>query len=761
MSDLEISSDVRSNSSSQVYYEEVLNSAAAALALDKHSHSRNSNVNNNKSNSSISSNSSSSNNNDNNKYSSTISSIINQDETFLPKNNDNFNRNNSQCNQMNPNSFATNPKSSTPKSTSTPTPTPIISMSEEDAAMLSSLPKRPIQNFPSEADRKRIIGCLAAILSMMFDHEKDGSINYTLPSSGEDGEDQDNEQGNEQGDGCNKNNSYGEGHDHSVVETPGRTQLIVQVTRGSASTSTNDNLLIFNEEQGTEDVQQDAFGNIINSNGENNNDFNGNIMQQSSRLRWNNNNNNNSNNSKNDKNCNNNGQKSRRKWRQGNQSMKRAPPNPSPSKKKISTLVEQQRYRRRRHEIYSSFLVSSAELLFLDKSHAVAFLPLLNSLLGEDQPSYSPIEIGTRDNIQEENSGTKEEEGLLRGWKEEDNELLKTPKKESVDNYSYEQSVEFETFVRSKGGYTSIKQSWDNNDLLIPFVESLTHGAGFQCLSLLLMNSLLRSQEGYDARVRHVLKKLAVVVLSHDMKESGEYEHKTGDELTKLATRKFEALENVVAIKLLKLSAAQQEQEAAASKDKDKDSTEKKGKAMQQFVRGLKVGSVGIAAGTLFAVTGGLAAPGIAAGLAASGLTATAAAASIVTTLTSTAAVTTIFGVGGGSLAAYKTHRRIKGLTEFTFNKEMRGKKSLCPNEIDGHLFSTICISGWLTDDKDFQRPWGVEPTNPPITDWSEKLMRFYTIYKKENIPRCNEILKKWKGEERQLWSVLRQKYGR
>ena len=48
---------------------------------------------------------------------------------------------------------------------------------------------------------------------------------------------------------------------------------------------------------------------------------------------------------------------------------------------------------------------------------------------------------------------------------------------------------------------------------------------------------------------------------------------------------------------------------------------------MEHIVRGLKVGSVGLAAGTLFAVTGGLAAPGIAAGLAASGLTATAAAA--------------------------------------------------------------------------------------------------------------------------------------
>lgn len=185
---------------------------------------------------------------------------------------------------------------------------------------------------------------------------------------------------------------------------------------------------------------------------------------------------------------------------------------------------------------------------------------------------------------------------------------------------------------------------------------------------------------------------------------------------------------------------------------------------MEHIVRGLKVGSVGLAAGTLFAVTGGLAAPGIAAGLAASGLTATAAAASIVTTLTSTAAVTTIFGVGGGSLTAYKTHRRIQGLTEFTFNKEVRRKSSSrnVRNEvIDGDLFSTICISGWLIDEKDFQRPWGVEPTIPPITDWVEKLERFYAIYNPDNVDRSYDILKKWKGEERQLWMLLRRKYRR
>ena len=66
-----------------------------------------------------------------------------------------------------------------------------------------------------------------------------------------------------------------------------------------------------------------------------------------------------------------------------------------------------------------------------------------------------------------------------------------------------------------------------------------------------------------------------------------------------------------------------------------------------------------------------------------------------------------------------------------------------------------------MTDEKDFQRPWGVEPTHPPITDWAEKLMRFYAIYNPDNVDRSYDILKKWKGEERQLWMLLRKKYGR
>ncbi len=50
-------------------------------------------------------------------------------------------------------------------------------------------------------------------------------------------------------------------------------------------------------------------------------------------------------------------------------------------------------------------------------------------------------------------------------------------------------------------------------------------------------------------------------------------------------------------------------------------------------------------------------------------------------------------------LLGYKMHRRTKGLTEFDFQKEGSIKKS------EAELFSTVCISGWLRDSRDFQRP--------------------------------------------------------
>mmetsp|Transcript_12967 Transcript_12967/g.28165 ORF Transcript_12967/g.28165 Transcript_12967/m.28165 type:complete len:593 (+) Transcript_12967:828-2606(+) len=126
------------------------------------------------------------------------------------------------------------------------------------------------------------------------------------------------------------------------------------------------------------------------------------------------------------------------------------------------------------------------------------------------------------------------------------------------------------------------------------------------------------------------------------------------------------------------------------------------------------------------------------------------------TVLSSAAAMTTIFGVGGAGLAGYKMHRRTKGLTEFDFHKETSGGQ-----DTEAELFSTVCLSGWLRDARDFQRPWGVSPSQPRIADKQELLERFYFIHNPCNVFRVGEILKHWKGRYFQLWRSLREKYGR
>lgn len=317
----------------------------------------------------------------------------------------------------------------------------------------------------------------------------------------------------------------------------------------------------------------------------------------------------------------------------------------------------------------------------------------------------------------------------------------------------------------------SLEADWTNISMLSPFLSDLTPGAGFQCVSLLLLQHLLRSKSGYDARVRQVYKRLAVIVLMWEEKArydvllgeevsdagssgfgfaedtgsdaasegveirtdaSGEvlgihHSPSTGEmstsfagagtgarkrslrptdsELAAKATRKFEALERTTASKLITLSNQQssrrQKQKqhtetdvspaaaahkagagkasvAAATSQQHRpqqpqqqpqpqphghppaaDSRRQRGEqpvrskhsrsqqessqrqqrphaasappkstdvtvanrtepriTRGQVMRGLKIGSAGVAAGALFALTGGLAAPGIAAGIA-------------------------------------------------------------------------------------------------------------------------------------------------
>ena len=589
-------------------------------------------------------------------------------------------------------------------------------LTEEEAARLSSLPQRPIANFPSESDRKRVIGCLATIISMMYQYEQTNTMDYAPEVEGQNSEEEDADEDEQE-------------QPLQVISPDDSFESMWEQTSPGKATPTSTSPVKATPTSPVKAVTEEGTG------GQN----------------------------KSPKNM-----KQLRSESAGSFSASSAPMNQS-----LVEKIASQRYRQRRHKVYSKFLVSAADLLFLDKSNAIAFLPLLNSLLGSEALPSTGIEEGPKRAPMEDRHGGEAHSSSSASptpnptvniyYKEEADSMMLREWETKVINLA-NGSKHDTSIAPTKSEEAHCHQSWDNNDILLPFVESLEPGAGFQCLSLLLLNYLLQSEHGYDARIRACIKKLGVILITNELKlgECEEVERRLNakmgktveDCLAEMATRKFESLEHTIASKLLRISAAQQQQaeKEAASKDI------KSGRQMTRasILRGLKIGSMGVAAGTLMAVTGGLAAPGIAAGIASMGIT-TAATAGVVTTLTSTAAVTTVFGVGGGGLAAYKTHRRTKGVTEFTFQKQ--GKRDDERDDENAELFSTICISGWLKDDKDFERPWGVDPSNPPL-DRMEKLVRFYSIHKPDNISRCQEILRRWKGEERELWSVLREKYG-
>lgn len=535
---------------------------------------------------------------------------------------------------------------------------------------LRSLQTKKIPAFPEEDDRKRFIGCLAAVLASSYDYDVSGETDNSTESMAY----LDGREGEEDNDEIAVSSSWSSNHDFGEEDTESR-------NGHSIASETKINY------RSRQQMDHKSVRQASNSN-----------------------------------------------YSEEDDSSRRPPPSTNLSQNSMHELwtrsdarkdkLALQRHRQRRYEVLTDILVKSADLLFLDPAQSRAFLPMLSKIL-----------VPLKDSDKKKAS--------------ERRKLFTDDSKVVIDDKQ------------------DIIKELDEDDVLRPFLESLSPGSGFRCLSLILLQHLLRNAEGYDARIRHVFKKLGVIIFVHEMERDTENLGPEDQEwnrriLLERATRKYESLEHAVASKILELSTTEQD----LAKRKGMSTKTANGRftvtlSRDHVIRGLKIGGAGIVAGGLMALTGGLVAPGIAAGCAAlAGGTASAA----IVALTSTAAVTSIFGVGGAGLVAYKMQRRTKGLTEFEFKKESGlirradGRSIAAP--IEAELFTTICISGWLRDTCDFQRPWGVMPTNPRIDDGLELLERFYSIHKPDHTPKCHHILYKWRGEEKYLWRLLREKYG-
>mmetsp|Transcript_28681 Transcript_28681/g.44585 ORF Transcript_28681/g.44585 Transcript_28681/m.44585 type:complete len:652 (+) Transcript_28681:253-2208(+) len=311
--------------------------------------------------------------------------------------------------------------------------------------------------------------------------------------------------------------------------------------------------------------------------------------------------------------------------------------------------------------------------------------------------------------------------------------------------------------------------SSENPDYISIFLSDMESA---DSLTWFILRYLLLSKQGYDSRVRTLIIELFVVVY---MKEAGSLavtpkspiaNSRSSDALDVLnfdrlllAYHKFTYLEHYLGTNLVRLK-----QSAGAQQDADNGNSEKPEKKVS-LKKIAKITSATVVAGTLFAVTGGLAAPGIAAGMAVL-TTSSAAAASVAGVLTSTAAVTTIFGVGGGGLVGYKMKRRTAGLTEFHFEKRTLGSE----------LSITICISGWVTDKSSFTEPWAKyfqqevhrsDSTEDLISLHEFKsslvylqLMHFFHYYKPSNSAKVDKILSGYDLNSKELLKDLRDKYG-
>lgn len=125
------------------------------------------------------------------------------------------------------------------------------------------------------------------------------------------------------------------------------------------------------------------------------------------------------------------------------------------------------------------------------------------------------------------------------------------------------------------------------------------------------------------------------------------------------------------------------------------EASRKKRENRRKWKRYLLIGLATIGGGTVIGVTGGLAAPLVAAGAAtiigSAGAAALGSAAGI-------AIMTSLFGAAGAGLTGYKMKKRVGAIEEFTFLPLTEGRQ----------LHITIAITGWLASGKyrTFSAPW-------------------------------------------------------
>eukprot|EP01032_Pedospumella_encystans_P010592 gene10592-12368_t len=159
--------------------------------------------------------------------------------------------------------------------------------------------------------------------------------------------------------------------------------------------------------------------------------------------------------------------------------------------------------------------------------------------------------------------------------------------------------------------------------------------------------------------------------------------------------------------------------------------------------RYLKIGAVALGAGALIAFTGGLAAPAVAGALVLLG-TSTATAATVA------GSMMLMFGGTGAGLAGYKMAKRTRGLTDFEFTQY----------DEKGRMAVMIMVSGWMEEDEDDKRTFGVVPSEENIS-LKERLVRYYRIHDPSRLSYAELEAANYSRDPSPLFSALKERYGK
>jgi hypothetical protein len=176
----------------------------------------------------------------------------------------------------------------------------------------------------------------------------------------------------------------------------------------------------------------------------------------------------------------------------------------------------------------------------------------------------------------------------------------------------------------------------------------------------------------------------------------------------------------------------------------DEDTFESNNHGHHSFLNYTKIGLTSLGVGVVAAIAGGIAAPAIALHAVSAAMAISSTNASLLsaaTSLSSSSVTGSLFGALGTGITSYKLINESRPNQEFEIE---------CHNV--GHMTVTIFISGWLNDKYDYQRSFGVVPSEMPL---KERLQWFYTQHDPSMLNKIDELCDQENSDEELIFSQV------